>query len=121
MPHPSNGKRAPANLYKAPRLPRTISDKKNCYGTIIEDSDEDRVMEFTGPRSGRFLVPWHDVHEKSYNRKKQISEMREEARQHTNKIKELQKKIDALTPGAKRQTEKVCNIPSRERIRGRIG
>ncbi|EHK44104.1 hypothetical protein TRIATDRAFT_300426, partial [Trichoderma atroviride IMI 206040] len=67
MPHPSNQIRAPANLYKAPRLPRSFQDKMNSYGNIIEDSDEDMVVRFTGPRSGRFLPLWHHVHEKSYS------------------------------------------------------
>jgi lipopolysaccharide biosynthesis glycosyltransferase len=116
--HPSNWKRAPAKPYTAPRLPRSLEDKLNSYNQIIEDSDEEQVVEFTGPRSGKFLRLWHLVHEKSYSRKKNITEWQEKEKELKKEIKELKKKIVKLTPKLRQHTQKVCKFINSERIRG---
>lgn len=117
MLHPSNRESAPANVCKAPRLPRSLEDKLNAYHDVIEDSDEERVVEFTGPRSGRFLPLWHHVHEKSYSRKKTISEMHKKINKLQQKKRVLEEEVARLTPRVGQRTQKVCNFINPERIR----
>lgn len=88
----------------------------NSYKNVIEDSDEDMVVRFTGPRSGRFLPLWHHVHEKSYSRKKKISDMRVKENELKQEIKELNRKVAKLTPGGQ-HTQPVSNFINPERIR----
>lgn len=89
----------------------------NSYNDVIEDSDEEDAVKFTGPRSGRFLRLWHPVHEKSYSRKKTISEMRKKENELKQKIRDLQREIAKLTPGIGQRTQKVCHFINPERIR----
>lgn len=103
-------------------MPRSLEDKLNIYDDIIHDSDEEEVFRFTGPRSGKFLPFWHHVHEKSYDRKKRISEfaVREgeyeaEISEQARKIRELEKRIDKLM-GRSRNTEIVCNLTNFESL-----
>lgn len=124
-PHPSNQKKSAANISKAPNLPRSLEDKLNSYDEIIHDSDEEGVFGFTGPHAGRFLPLWHHVHEKSYGRKKRISELirsgrdqAKEIREKAKKITELNQRIDTLMGRSRRHTEIVCNLISCERVWG---
>lgn len=105
-------------MSKAPNLPRSLEDKLNSYDEIIHDSDEEGVFRFTGPHAGRFLPLWHHVHEKSYGRKKRISELirsgRDQAKAIGEQVKEIAKlnqRIDNLM-GRPQHTEIVCNLIS---------
>lgn len=90
----------------------------NCYGEDIEDSDEDLVDRFTGPRSGRFLPLWHWVHEKSYSRRKELTEMRRKQRELNRIIKSLKSQVARLTPGVGLHTERVSDLINPERTWG---
>lgn len=96
----------------------------NSYYEAIEDSDEEMIVEFTGPRSGRFLPLWHHVHEKSYHRKKELSDMLvregqmlEYEKELKQEIKDLEARIARLTPGVGLHTERVSDLINPERTR----
>ncbi|KAM0265642.1 hypothetical protein ACHAQJ_000076 [Trichoderma viride] len=102
---PSSESKNNANLLKEPELPRPPAAKLNAYGDCIHDSDEEDVYKFVGPDAAKYLTLWHHVHEKSYDRKKRISELEKQNKQREGEIKALNREIERLTLGKPRHTE----------------
>jgi hypothetical protein len=100
---------------KEPQLPRSHEAKLNSYGDCIHDSDEEDIYKFCGPDAAKYRPLWHHVHEKSYERKKKISELEKQKKELEREKNLGEREIERLRFGKPRHTEVVCNLIDCER------
>ncbi|KAL7799190.1 hypothetical protein V8C37DRAFT_399013 [Trichoderma ceciliae] len=73
-------------------------------GDYVSDSDEDGIHKFSDVGAAKYRALWARLHEKSYERKKRISEIEKENKRLEDEIKSLKVELERLK-GRKRHTE----------------